>query len=406
PQFVPANTQFNTSDVFPSATSTPGISTVSLRGLGAQRTLVLVDGRRAQPVNSTLVIDTNSIPSSALESVEIISGGASATYGADALAGVTNFKLRNNFEGIDFQVRSGITERGDGEEHRASLLLGAKSDGGRGNVLLGMEWTQRGEVLAIDRPFYANALKDSNSSAGANGRMNGYQYLPTTANMSTASRTAFQNAANALYPSRPAGYVVPVTTEFNFNPDGTLYKRERGGLGFTGDIANDPNYKITPGRTLIQTNRDLRYSSPLERYSLFGKAEFAFNDHVRAFSQVNFVNSETRQVLQPTGAVGAGFGAQIPYSTTAIYGPSRAANGTTLADYRAGGSRGLACPATGGCTYAQAFPVSAQLATLLNARGANVFAPTTTTGTAAAATRQFDPVTGIEIPVQGIDAPW
>ena len=72
PQFVPANTQFNTADVFPSATSTPGISTVSLRGLGTNRTLVLVDGRRAQPVNSTLVIDTNSIPSSALESVEII----------------------------------------------------------------------------------------------------------------------------------------------------------------------------------------------------------------------------------------------------------------------------------------------------------------------------------------------
>jgi iron complex outermembrane receptor protein len=59
PQFVPANTQFNTSDVFPSATTTPGISTVSLRGLGANRTLVLIDGRRAQPVNSTLVIDTN-----------------------------------------------------------------------------------------------------------------------------------------------------------------------------------------------------------------------------------------------------------------------------------------------------------------------------------------------------------
>ena len=99
PQFVPANTQFNTSDVFPSATSTPGISTVSLRGLGANRTLVLVDGRRAQPINSTLVVDTNSIPSSALESVEIISGGASAVYGADALGGVTNFKLQEQVPG-------------------------------------------------------------------------------------------------------------------------------------------------------------------------------------------------------------------------------------------------------------------------------------------------------------------
>ena len=125
PQFVPANTQFNTADVFPSATSTPGISTVNMRGLGTNRTLVLIDGRRAQPVNSTLVVDTNSIPSSALESVEIISGGASAMYGADALAGVTNFKLRSNFEGIDMQFRTGITEQGDGQESRVSLLLGS-----------------------------------------------------------------------------------------------------------------------------------------------------------------------------------------------------------------------------------------------------------------------------------------
>ncbi len=105
PQYVPTTqTQFNTSDVFPSATSTPGVSSISLRGLGANRTLVLIDGRRAQPVNSTLIIDTNSIPAAALESVEIITGGASAVYGADALAGVTNFKLRNNFQGIELNA--------------------------------------------------------------------------------------------------------------------------------------------------------------------------------------------------------------------------------------------------------------------------------------------------------------
>ncbi|HXS30810.1 MAG TPA: TonB-dependent receptor plug domain-containing protein, partial [Steroidobacteraceae bacterium] len=160
PQFVPANTQFNTADVFPSATTTPGISTVSLRGLGANRTLVLVDGRRAQPVNSTLVIDTNSIPSSALESVEIITGGASAVYGADALGGVTNFKLRSNFEGMDLQLRTGVTEEGDGEEQRVSLLLGSSLGDGKGNAMLGMEWTRREEVLAVDRAFYRNALKD------------------------------------------------------------------------------------------------------------------------------------------------------------------------------------------------------------------------------------------------------
>lgn len=399
PQFVPANTQFNTSDVFPSATSTPGISTVSLRGLGANRTLVLVDGRRAQPVNSTLVIDTNSIPSSALESVEIISGGASAVYGADALAGVTNFKLKSNFQGIDLQFRSGITERGDGEENRVSLLLGSNMGDGRGNAMLGIEWTERGEVLAIDRPFYRNALKDSNTNSGGNARMNGFSYEPTITGMAAATRTAYQAAVNALFPERPTGYNVRTTTPFYFNldPASTLYKIDLKGLGFTGDIANDPNYKITPNGALTQTNLDLRYSSPMSRYSAFGKANFEFNDHLEAFSQVNFVNTTNRQVLQPTGAVG-GFNAQVPHGS-AVYGPSLNANGSTKAEYLPGGQYGLNCPATGGCTNSQAFPVPAELLAILDARGPSVFP-------AAGSTRTFDPITGVEIPTQGANANW
>ena len=397
PQFVPANTQFNTSDVFPSATSTPGISTVSLRGLGANRTLVLVDGRRAQPVNSTLVIDTNSIPSSALESVEIISGGASATYGADALAGVTNFKLKKNFQGIDLQLRSGINERGDGQENRISLLLGTNLPEGRGNAMIGMEWTERGEVLAIDRPFYERALKDSATNSGGNARMNGFSYEPTTTSMSTATKNGLQAIANNLFPERPTGYTVRYATPFYFNKDAasTLYKIDLKGLGFGGDIANDPNYKITPSGALTQTNLDLRLSSPLTRYSTFGKANFKFNDHVEAFSQVNFVNTTNRQVLQPTGAVG-GFNAQVPHGT-AIYGASLNANGTTKAEYLPGGLFGLNCGPTGGCTNSQAFPVSPELGQLLDARGPNI---NPTTG------RTFDPVTGVEIPTQGVNSPW
>ena len=404
PQFVPANTQFNTADVFPSATTTPGISTVSLRGLGANRTLVLVDGRRAQPVNSTLVIDTNSIPSSALESVEIITGGASAVYGADALGGVTNFKLRSNFEGMDLQLRTGVTEEGDGEEQRVSLLLGSSLGDGKGNAMLGMEWTRRGEVLAVDRAFYRNALKDEYTGATSNARMTAFQYEPSVTNMSTAARNGFQAAANSLYPQRPAGYQVPITsTQFVIDNDATLYKRELRGLGFNGDIVNDPNYKIGTDGQLVQTNLDLRYSSPMERYSLFGKANFEFNDKLEAFSQVNFVNTTNRQVLQPSGAVG-GFGASIP-SGTAIYGPSlNVATGATLPEYRPGGLYGLNCPATGGCTRSQAFPVSPDMAVLLNARGPNVLP--TASATTPTPTHTYDPVTGAEVPIQGVNANW
>ncbi len=393
PQFVPANTQFNTSDVFPSATSTPGISTVSLRGLGSNRTLVLVDGRRAQPANSTLVIDTNSIPSSALESVEIITGGASAVYGADALAGVTNFKLRSNFEGMDLQFRSGITEAGDGEENRASMLLGANLGDGRGNAMLGIEWSERGEVLAQDRDFYSRAFKDPNTNSGTVARMNRFQYEPG-GNPGQPS----QVAANALFPERPAGYVVPRNTSFLFNDDATLYKQERQGLGFNGDIANDIRYKIGPSGTLVENNFDMRASSPMKRYSLFGKANFAINDHVEAFTTVNFVNTRNLQVLQPSGAVG-GFGATIPYGND-IYGPSVDERGNTRPEYLSGGAYGLNCGPVGGCTQSQAFPVSPELASLLNSRGANA----TTTTTTPQVT--YDPITNRPVVIQGADASW
>lgn len=390
PQFVPSNTQFNTSDVFPSATSTPGISTVNMRGLGANRTLVLIDGRRGQPVNSTLVIDTNSIPSSALESVEIISGGASATYGADALGGVTNFKLKNNFEGLDLQFRTGMTEQGDGEENRVSMLMGAGFDDGRGNAMLGVEWTERGEVMGIDRDFYTAALKDSNTNSGTNGRMNGFAYEPGTNRPSQA-------ATNALFPERPAGYNVPNSTNFLFNDDNTLYKQERQGLGFNGDIANDINYKIRPDGTLIQNNLDFRYSSPMERYSMFGKANYAFTDSVEAYTVMNFVSTTNSQVLQPSGAVG-GFGASIPHGT-GIYGASVDRNGNTLPDYQAGGAFGLNCAAVGGCTNSQAFPVPAELQALLAARGADVTSNATTAVT-------YDPATGLPVVITGANSNW
>ena len=391
PQFVPTtSTQFNTSDVFPSATSTPGISTVSLRGLGANRTLVLVDGRRAQPANSTLVIDTNTIPASALESVEIITGGASAVYGADALAGVTNFKLKSNFEGIDLQARTGITEEGDGQENRVSMLMGSNLSEGRGNVMLGIEWTERGEVLAMDRDFFTSALKDSATNSTATARMNRFQYEPG------ALGSPSQSAANAVFPEAP-GYAVPRTSVFLFNDDGSVFKQERQGLGFNGDIVNDPRYKIAPDGRLVENNFDLRYSSPMKRYSTFGKADFKINDNVSAFTHVNFVNTRNRQVLQPSGAVG-GFGATVPYGND-IYGPSLNADGTTRAEYLPGGLYGLNCAATGGCTQSQAFPVSPDLAGLLNSRGANVYSNATTQQT-------FDPITGAPVSIQGQDAAW
>ena len=141
-------------------TLTAGASTISLRGLGANRNLVLIDGYRAVPVNATMAVDLNSIPASAIQRVEVITGGASSVYGADAVAGVVNFILKRDFEGIDFDVQHGAMQNGEGPETRASVLFGVNSGDGRGNIMLGLEAAKREPVHADDTDFYHNSLRD------------------------------------------------------------------------------------------------------------------------------------------------------------------------------------------------------------------------------------------------------
>jgi outer membrane receptor protein involved in Fe transport len=160
PQLAPALTQFGPpegrGDINSTATNTPGATTVSLRQLGSNRNLVLMDGRRGTPVNGTGVIDINTIPSAAIERVEIITGGASSTYGADAVGGVVNFILKDNFEGSPPDAQYGISQRGDGAEYRISGLFGASTGDGRGNVMLGVEHYDREEVKQFSRPWYVD----------------------------------------------------------------------------------------------------------------------------------------------------------------------------------------------------------------------------------------------------------
>ncbi len=86
---------------------------------------MLSNGRRVQPVNGNLTVDLNTIPSAAIQNVEVISGGAAAVYGADAISGVVNLILKKNFQGAQFDAQYGITQQGDGEQYQFSALLGS-----------------------------------------------------------------------------------------------------------------------------------------------------------------------------------------------------------------------------------------------------------------------------------------
>jgi iron complex outermembrane receptor protein len=121
------------------STGTAGLNLLDLRGLGANRSLVLVDGQRVAPSTQTGAVDINNIPSALLQRVDVVTGGASAAYGSDAVAGVVNFVINENFEGLKLNLVGGITDRSDNENWQASAAFGTGFAGGRGRLLLSVE---------------------------------------------------------------------------------------------------------------------------------------------------------------------------------------------------------------------------------------------------------------------------
>jgi iron complex outermembrane receptor protein len=109
-----------------------GLATLNLRNLGDNRNLVLLDGRRMAPASNTFAVDVNSLPVGIIDNVEIITGGASAVYGSDAIAGVINFKLKHHFQGLQLDARAGVADAGDYGNVDVSLLGGTNvADGVR-----------------------------------------------------------------------------------------------------------------------------------------------------------------------------------------------------------------------------------------------------------------------------------
>lgn len=130
-----------------------GTATVNLRGMGSQRTLVLLNGRRmvASGTGADSSVDLNTIPVAMIQSIEILKDGASAVYGSDAIAGVVNIITKKDFEGTELTVDAGITDKGDGENYGFSLLHGTELAGG--NLTVGFQYSGREDVIQSDRDF-------------------------------------------------------------------------------------------------------------------------------------------------------------------------------------------------------------------------------------------------------------
>jgi len=413
PQLAPALTQFGPpegrGDINSTATNTPGATTVSLRQLGANRNLVLIDGRRPTPVNGTGVVDINSIPSAAIARAEIITGGASSTYGADAVGGVVNFILKKNFSGLTLDGQYGLSEHGDGDEYRVSGLFGADLGDGRGNVMLGMERYDRKQVKQFDRPWYRDLYSSPNTLGNTIFAFEQTYFLfPTLPGQTAGSGNPNQATLNTMFRNKGAPSVqtgttnnlnIPFAGGIYLNTDNSLFLNTSSGtgaaytpllVGYTGTY-DGVSRKLTSGGLLRDNYVDQMLSTPTNRWSFFAKGNYELNDWIGVFGQANFVRTQvfTRNLVPPAIT---SWSVLIPHGTDIFRGDSTLnlvntttgqpltgslnlgipssvlANGNTHPDYLPGGKYGLACAPTGGCTNSQVFPVPAELATLLDSR--------------------------------------
>jgi outer membrane receptor protein involved in Fe transport len=296
PQVVPGATSFSNN---PGG----GVATLNLRGIGTARTLVLVNGRRWVSFDPQQIVDLNTIPQFLLDSVDVVTGGASAVYGSDALAGVVNFRLKQDLSGVEAGGQYSITEEGDGARYQGYLAIGANTADGRGNVTAYAEYYRRKPVFQGARAFSRFALADDGTMLSPGGS-------PTT----------------------PQGRVsVAPTSVVGADPDGAgplkaptltrgvgFYASDFGanfGTPGTSDLFDNPGdlYNYAPANYL---------QVPQERYSIGGYGHYDISDNITAFVEATFVNNRVANELAATpvgGTFNVNLAAIQPYLSAADF---------------------------------------------------------------------------------------
>ncbi|MEL6359762.1 MAG: TonB-dependent receptor [Pseudomonadota bacterium] len=228
PQIIPGLNQNSNNP------SLGGIATLDLRAIGANRTLILIDGNRMTPATNSGVYDVNVIPAGLIERTEVVTGGASAVYGSDAIAGVINFILRDDFEGVEGTTQYTISEGESHETFSANLLMGGNFADGRGNATLYFDYLSRESLLQGDLPFGFDQGSSARSSRNEEGRLSGQAANPydlaswnaATGNgtfcLVDANNDGICEDADASGTLDNDDFSISGSQNLQFNPDGTL----------------------------------------------------------------------------------------------------------------------------------------------------------------------------------------
>lgn len=268
------------------ATSSAGVSTIDLRNLGTSRTLVLLNGRRyVSGVPGDAAVDLNTIPTDFIERVEILTGGASALYGSDAVAGVVNIITKKNFKGLSIDASKGRSSKSDDQRDKVSLTLGTGSEDGRANIMAHLGWSKQGAVFSNKR-----APVDDISNAFLNGN------------------------ADDLFK-----FTAPFLS--SYAPQGRVF------LGDGSSVTFDANGNVIPwgGSGTHGFNRQAQrtIAIPTERFMFATQGEVAISGDHSAYMEGTYAQTQTRTRLEP-----------FPLDSSNIY---PASGGQTPAEFLVGG---------------------------------------------------------------------
>lgn len=296
PQFVPS---VSTSSNNP---ANAGQANLDLRGLGTNRNLVLLNGRRLPPSNSNGTVDVNIVPAALIERVEVVTGGASAVYGSDAIAGVTNFALKKNFGGAEFQTGFGETALRDGREWNAAFTLGSNFADDRGSAVISLQYSERDQILQGDREFSEVVMDVRRSGSVPQGSPTITEGIYSLASNNSHTQAAMDQVF-ARYGFAPG--VVSRTQEIGFNADGTLFTTGNGVPG-SNSVANFRGNTDLPGFSPDAYSYNFGppnlLSRPMERWNLAMFGDLDVSEKVNAYTQVFYTTYESLGQIAPVPA--------------------------------------------------------------------------------------------------------
>lgn len=246
---------------------TGGAATINLRGLGSNRTLVLLNGRRIVPFDLDGQVDTNSIPVALINRTDLLTGGASVAYGADAVSGVVNFTLKKNFKGFEVNSSYGTSGKSDAKRDRTDITMGASLDDGKGNVALSIGKTSV-KPLTQSQRTYGKFTTDSSSgipNGSPGGELSG-SATTAPALFRIGAGTGVPNTLDGDWQIDPAsGKLVQPAKYFNYNP---------------------VNYYVTG----------------LERSQMTALGNYKVNENFDFYSEVFYTNSKVDAALAESGS--------------------------------------------------------------------------------------------------------